>query len=55
MFAADIRNAYLQTRSSQIDYIICGPEFGLENFGKDALIRRALYVSKSAGRILEII
>ena len=48
--AADIRNAYLQAPSSQKDYIICGPEFGLENVGKVALIHRALYGGKSAGR-----
>jgi hypothetical protein len=36
--AADIRNAYLQAPSSQKNYIICGPEFGLENVGKRALI-----------------
>ena len=33
VFAADIRNAYLQAMSSQKDYIICGPEFGVENIG----------------------
>ena len=33
VFAADIRNAYLQASSSQKDYIICGPEFGVENIG----------------------
>jgi hypothetical protein len=48
--AADIRNAYLQAPSSEKHYIICGPEFGLENVGKRALIRRALYGGKSAGR-----
>ena len=48
--AADIRNAYLQAPSSQKDYIICGPEFGLENVGKVALIHRALYGGKAAGR-----
>ena len=48
--AADIRNAYLQAPSSQKDYIVCGPEFGLENVGKVALIHRALYGGKSAGR-----
>ena len=48
--AADIRNAYLQAPSSQKDYVICGPEFGLENVGKVALIHRALYGSKSAGK-----
>ena len=48
--AADIRNAYLQAPSSQRDYIVCGPKFGLENFGKKALIRRALYGGKTSGR-----
>ena len=48
--AADIRNAYLQAPSSQKDYVICGPEFGLENQGKKALITRALYGGKSAGK-----
>jgi hypothetical protein len=48
--AADIRNAYLQAPSSQKHYIICRPEFGLENQGKKALITRALYGRKSAGK-----
>jgi len=50
VMAADIRNAYLQAPSSQKDYIICGLEFGPENVGKPALIRRALYGGKTAGR-----
>ena len=29
--AADIRNAYLQAPLSCKDYIVCGPEFGMEN------------------------
>ena len=29
LFAADVRNAYLQAPSSQDDYIVFGPEFGL--------------------------
>jgi hypothetical protein len=49
VWAADIRNAYLQAPSSQKDYVICGPEFGLENVGKRALIRQALYGGKTAG------
>ena len=48
--AADIQNAYLQAPSSQKDFIVCGPEFGLENVGCVALIHRALYGGKSAGR-----
>jgi hypothetical protein len=47
---AGIRNAYLQAPSSQKDFIICGAEFGLENVGKSALIHRALYGGKAAGR-----
>ena len=31
------------------DYIICGPEFGLENIGRKALITRTLYEGKLAG------
>ena len=50
VFAADILNAYLQAPSSQKHFIICGAEFGLENIGKRALIRRALYGGKTAGR-----
>jgi hypothetical protein len=48
VFAADIRNAYLQAPSSQKDYIVCGPEFAIENVGKNALIHQALYGGKSA-------
>jgi len=50
VFAADIRNAYLQAPLLQKDYITCGPEFGLEHVGKKALIQQALYGGKSAGR-----
>ena len=50
VMAAEIQNAYLQAPLSEKDYIICGPEFGLENVGKVALIKRALYGGKVAGR-----
>ena len=50
VFTADIRTAYLQAPSSKKDFIICGVEFGLENEGKVALIHRALYGGKKAGR-----
>ena len=49
VMAADIKNAYLQAPSSEKHYIVCGPEFGLENVGKYGLIRRALYGGKSSG------
>ena len=50
ILAADIPNAYLQASMSEKHYIVCGKEFGLENVGKHALIVRALYGSKCAGR-----
>jgi hypothetical protein len=50
VFAADVQNAYLQAPSSERHYVICGKEFGEENEGRTALIRRALYGGKSAGR-----
>ena len=49
VFGADIQNAYLQAPTTEKHYIICGPEFGLENEGKIAVIVRALYGGKSAG------
>ena len=45
----DIQNAYLQAPASEKHYIVCGPEFGIENEGKRAIIVRALYGGKSAG------
>ena len=50
VMAADIRNTYLQAPTTEKHYIICGPEFGLEHVGKRALIVRALYGGKVAGR-----
>ena len=44
--AADIQNAYLQAPASEKHYVICGPEFGLENIGKIAVTVRALYGGK---------
>ena len=38
VFAVDICNAYLQAPSSQKDYVVCGPEFGINNIGKVVLI-----------------
>ena len=49
-FAADIRNSFLQAPKSDNNYIICGPEFGLDNIGKRDIIRRALCGRKYAGR-----
>ena len=50
VLTTDIQNAYLQSPLSQKQYVIYGAEFGLENVSKVALIRRALYGGKSAGR-----
>ena len=49
VFGADIQNAYLQAPTTKKHYIICRPEFGLENVGKKTLIVRALYGGKSDG------
>ena len=50
VMSADIQNAYLQAPSSEQHFIVCGSEFGLENIGKVALIKRALYGGKFTGR-----
>ena len=50
MVVAYIRNSYIQAPSSQKYYIICGPEFGLENVGKKKLTSKALHGGKAYGR-----
>ena len=50
ILTAEIRNSYLQAPSSQKDYMVCGPEFGIENVGHVAQIHRELYGGKSAGK-----
>ena len=50
---AHIRNAYLQSPTSQKHYIICGPEFGIENVGKVAIMGQSM-VEKQAEEITEI-
>ena len=50
VMVADIKNAYLQVPSSENHFIVCGPEMGIENEGKVALIRQALYGGKVARR-----
>ena len=52
VMVADVHNAYLPAPISEKHYIICGPEFGIENIGKKALIKRSLYGGKFAGRDL---
>jgi hypothetical protein len=50
VIGANIHKAYLQAPSSEKHFIICGPEFGIENEGRVALIWRALYSGKVTGR-----
>ena len=50
VLAADIKNTYVQAPTSEEHCVICGHEFLLENIGKQALIVRALYGGKAAGR-----
>ena len=47
---SDIKNAYLHPTSCSKEYIVCGPEFGIENVGKYALVCQAVYGGKSAGK-----
>ena len=48
VFCADIQNAYLQAPFSEKHCIICGPNFGLENEDRIAIICRTLYGGKYA-------
>ncbi len=48
VWGADIRNAHLQALSSEKHFIICGPEFGVENKGRVALVYHTLYGGKVA-------
>jgi hypothetical protein len=50
VWGGDIRNAYLQALSSEKHFIICGPGFGFDYVGHVALVCRALYGGKIAGR-----
>ena len=50
VWGADIQNAYISAPTSKKFWITCGPEFGSEIRGKKALVRRALYGTKSASR-----
>ena len=45
----DIQNAFIQAPSLERHFIVCGPEFG-DHAGNRALIKRALYGGKKAGR-----
>ena len=50
VWSAGIRNYYLQDPSSQKDYIICVPEFGLDIVRNGVLIHHVLYGGNSDGR-----
>ena len=50
LYAADIKNAYLQAPITEKYWTRCGPEFGPELEGNVAYIVRALYGTKCAGR-----
>ena len=49
VIGADICNAYLQAPRLEKHFIICGPEFGIKNENRVALICQALYSGKVAG------
>ena len=48
--ALDARSAYLQALTSKKQHAICRPEFGLENFGKVAAVKRTIHGGKDVGR-----
>ena len=50
ILAADIQNTYLTATTTEKNFIVCGPEFGLENIGRKAIFKRNLYGMKAAGR-----
>jgi hypothetical protein len=50
LFAADIRNAYLQVPITEKYWTRCGPEFGPELQDNVVYIVRALYGTKCEGR-----
>ena len=50
VMAGDVQNAYLQAPTSEKHFVIYRPDFVIENIGKKAIITRALYGGKVAGR-----
>ena len=50
--ARDIQNAYLTAPCLEKIYIICDPEFGLDNQGKTVIIIRALYGLIRSGKAI---
>ena len=50
VMAGDIKNAYLQAPTSEKNYIVCGPEFGEANVGRNAIITGSIYGGRVAGR-----
>jgi len=50
VWGADIQNAYLSAPTSKKFWVECGLEFGSELLSKRAIVKHALYVTKSAGR-----
>ena len=50
VLGADIQNAYISAPTTEKFWILCGEEFGSEDKGKRAIVCRALYGMKSAGR-----
>ena len=47
--ACDIQNACFQAPSSEKHYVVCGPDFRVENTGKNETIVRDLHGGKSSG------
>jgi len=50
VWGADIQNAYLSAPTFEKLWVICGPEFRSELERRQAIVKQALYRTKSAGR-----
>ena len=50
IWVADILNAFMQAPTTEKYWVECGPEFGSDNMGKQAVVIRALYDMKSSAR-----
>ena len=55
LWAADIMNGFVQAPTTEKYWVECGPEFGSDNIGKQAVVIRALYGMESSARDFRII
>ena len=49
ILAYDIQNSYLIAPTTENNFIVCGPELGFENRGRNEIFKRDLYGMKVTG------